>query len=238
MDVRPRVAQFLKHRLVHRMRLVAEHRAAPANQTGEVIAEQAPACADIHDRGAVAGEVVGERSGEITGSDLISPDEFHQRAHGSVSEVAGNVPRGREDRSRVRQCASGLGVPRGHRSPSGLDLRPMWSLHTFWNLSLDPVLYILGGLAGLCSFMCKSSSPQEASAPVRNPRTEGLSPRRHRPCPRDPYVAGGLPRPGLARDDRWLGPASSQTRGKARNIRVVTLIPSGCTARRLPKRVP
>src|SRR5487761_1417228 len=73
-DVGPRLDQFLKHWLVHRMRLVAEHRAGPANQTGEVIAEQAPARADIHDRGAVTGEVVGKRGGEITGSNLASPD--------------------------------------------------------------------------------------------------------------------------------------------------------------------
>src|ERR1700756_4497597 len=76
MDVRPRLDQFLKHWLVHRMRLLAENRPRPANQTGEGVAEQAPACADIHDRGAVADEVIGERGGEITGSNLTSPDKF------------------------------------------------------------------------------------------------------------------------------------------------------------------
>ena len=62
------------------MRLVAEHSAAPANQTGEVIAEQAPARADIHDRGAVDGEVVGERGGEI-----------RQRAAVTLSTMVGAV---------------------------------------------------------------------------------------------------------------------------------------------------
>src|ERR1700754_1007291 len=139
MDVRPRLGQFLKHWLVHRVRLVAEHRAGPANQTGEVIAEQAPACADVHDRRAVADEVVGERSGEVTGSNLTSPDKFHQRAHGGVPEVAANVPWGREDRGRVRQRACGLDVPRGHRSPSLCEpCVTCGRLHTFWNLSLDP----------------------------------------------------------------------------------------------------
>src|SRR5689334_10892747 len=121
------------------MRLVAEHRAGPASQTGEVIAEQAPACADIHDRGAVADEVVGERGGEITGSNLTSPDKFHQRAHGGVSEVAANVPWGREDRGRVRQRACGLGVPRGHRSPSLPEpCVTCGRLHAFWSLNLAP----------------------------------------------------------------------------------------------------
>ena len=121
------------------MRLVAEYRAGPAHRTGEVIAEQAPARADIHDRGAVAGEVVGERGGEITGSNLTSPDKFHQRAHGGVPEVAGNVPRGREDRGRVRQRASGLGVSRGHRSPSlPGPCVTCDRLHRFWSLSLAP----------------------------------------------------------------------------------------------------
>jgi hypothetical protein len=115
LDLGSRLGQLPQNHCIGRVRFVAVHATRLPDPARQVIGEQPPARADVHDCRAGPDEVVGQDCGEVPRSHLAIPEDLDRRRHGGVTEAAADVSRRQVTRSPIHRPTLKCTLLRGQR---------------------------------------------------------------------------------------------------------------------------